>query len=116
MLYFLVKFLASGLLIAAVSEFARRSPQLGALVLSLPLVAILSMIWLWRDTGDAGRIADFAQSTFWYVLPTLPMFLALPMLLRAGFGFWPSLGAACALTVALYLLTVHILARFGISL
>ena len=73
MTYLIVKALISGLLIAAISELAKRSPGIGALVASLPLVSILAMIWLWRDTGDTARIADLAYSTFWLVLPSLPL-------------------------------------------
>lgn len=116
MLYLAVKAAVSGVIIAIVSEVARRQPALGALIVSLPLVSILGILWLWHDTGDAERIAAHAQATFWYVLPTLPMFLLVPLLLRAGVNFWPSLAAGCALTIALYLITVWALARFGISL
>jgi hypothetical protein len=77
---------------------------------------LLGILWLWRDTADVTRIADHAQSTFWYVLPSLPMFLVLPAMLRAGAGFWPSMGASCGLTVVLYLVTAWALAKFGISL
>ena len=116
MLYLAAKAALSGIIIALASEFARRQPTLGALVLSLPLVSILGILWLWRDTGDVTRVAALTQSTFWYVLPTLPMFLLLPLLLRAGINFWPSLAAGCALTVLLYLITVWVLAKFGIAL
>lgn len=116
MIYFIVKCLLSGLIVAIVSEVARRSPALGALVVSLPLVSLLGILWLWRDTGDIERIADHAQSTFWYVLPSLPMFLVLPAMLRAGASFWPSIGASCVLTMVLYLVTAWALAKFGISL
>ncbi|KAB7740537.1 hypothetical protein F2P47_08400 [Parvibaculum sedimenti] len=116
MLYAIVKALLSGMLIMAASEVAKRSPSLGALVISLPLISILAFIWLWNDTGDSERIAATAASTFWYVLPTLPMFLVLPALLRSGTGFWPSLGLSCLLTFALYLATVWIAAKFGVSL
>ena len=116
MLYLTIKAALSGVIIAVVSEVARRSPTLGALIVSLPLVSLLGILWLWRDTGDAERIAAHAQATFWYVLPTLPMFLLLPVMLRAGFGFWPSLAAACALTIALYGVMVWTLARFGVTL
>lgn len=116
MTYFIVKCLLSGLIVAIVSEVARRSPALGALVVSLPLVSLLGILWLWRDTGDIERIADHAQSTFWYVLPSLPMFLVLPAMLRAGASFWLSIGASCVLTMALYLVTAWALAKFGISL
>jgi hypothetical protein len=116
MLYFIIKCLLSGLIIAVVSEVAQRSPTLGALIVSLPLVSLLGILWLWRDSKDIDRIAAHAESTFWYVLPSLPMFLVLPALLRAGAGFWSSLGASCLLTIALYLATAWTLARFGISL
>ena len=116
MLYLALKAGLSGIIIAAVSEIARRSPTLGGLILSLPLVSILAFLWLWRETGDGARIAALSQSTFWYVLPTLPMFLAIPAMLRNGVGFWPALAAGCGLTLVLYLLTVWLLAKFGIVL
>jgi hypothetical protein len=116
MLYLIVKALLSGVIVMAVSEIAKRSPSFGALVVSLPLVSLLAILWLWRDTGDKARIAAHAEATFWYVLPSLPMFLALPAMLRAGWGFWPALGLSCLLTIALYALTVLIAARFGVRL
>ncbi|MGB3810694.1 MAG: DUF3147 family protein [Parvibaculum sp.] len=116
MAYLIVKALLSGVIIMAVSEIAKRSPALGALVVSLPLVSILAILWLWNDTGDSERIASHAEATFWYVLPSLPMFLVLPMLLRHGTGFWLALATSCALTFVLYLATVWIAARFGVSL
>lgn len=113
MLYFIIKCTLSGIIIAIVSEVAKRSPAFGALIVSLPLVSLLGIIWLWRDTADAERIASHAESTFWYVLPSLPMFLVLSAMLRAGVGFWPSIAASCALTVVLYLVTAWALAKFG---
>ena len=95
---------------------AKRYPGFGGLIASLPLVSVLGMIWLWRDTHDAGRLADHAQATFWYVLPSLPMFLLIPALLRRGLGFWPALLAGCALTVVLYGVTVAVAARVGVRL
>ena len=116
MLYLAVKALISGVIVAAVSEIARRSPAGGALLASLPLVSVLGMIWLWRDTHDPVRMASHVGATFWYVLPSLPMFLVIPLLLRAGVGFAPALVAGCALTMVLYLAMVVVLARFGITL
>ena len=98
MAYLILKAALSGLIVMLVSEVAKRSPAFGALIVSLPLLSILAMIWLWRDTGDTARIADHAQATFWYVLPSLPMFLVLPALLRHGVGFWPALAISCLLT------------------
>ena len=116
MSYLIIKALLSGVIIAVVSEVSRRAPALGALIVSLPLVSLLAMMWLWHDTRDAARIADHAQATFWYVLPSMPMFLVLPMLLRSGYGFWPSLAGVCVMTVCLYAIMVWALSRLGITL
>ena len=116
MLYLLIKALVSGAIIAAVSEIAKRYPGFGALVASLPLVSVLGMIWLWRDTQDPVRIAAHAGATFWFVLPSLPMFLLIPALLRHGTPFWLALGLGCALTIALYLVMTWIGPRFGLRL
>jgi hypothetical protein len=116
MLYLIIKAAISGLIVAVVSEAAKRSPALGALIASLPLVSILAVIWLWRDTGDTERIAAHMVSTFWFVLPSLPMFSVMPAMLRGGVSFWFSLGAACAMTVVLYLATVWVLAKLGTNL
>jgi hypothetical protein len=116
MFYLAYKAALSGVIIAIVSEVAQRRPGLGALIVSLPLVSVLSIIWLWRDTGDVVRIAAHAEATFWLVLPTLPMFLVFPAMLRAGIGFWVALAASCALTIALYLLTIWLLPKLGISI
>ncbi|WP_407179178.1 DUF3147 family protein [Bradyrhizobium sp. STM 3562] len=113
MFYFVMKAALSGLIAALVSDIAKRSPAFGALVASLPLISIMAVIWLWQDTGDEARIAFQLETTFWYVLPSLPMFMLVPALLRRGFGFWLALSAGCVLTFLLYLITAGILARFG---
>lgn len=115
MTYLLVKALLSGAIVAAASEVARRWPGLGGLIVSLPLVSLLAFVWLWRDTGDPERVAALSQSTFWFFLPSMPMFLALPAMLRAGLGFWLALGLACALTLVLYAAMFWAAPRFGIK-
>lgn len=114
--YLLLKAALSGVIIAIVSEVARRAPGLGALIASLPLISVLGMIWLWRDTEDTARMADHAFATFWFVLPSLPMFLVIPLLLNRGVGFWPALAIGCAMTVVLYLAMVWLLGQFGLKL
>jgi hypothetical protein len=116
MLYLAIKTIVSALIIVAVSEIAKRSPGVGGLVASLPLVSILGMIWLWRDTTDPIRLADYSSATFWFVLPSLPMFLLVPTLLRQGTSFWLSLAAGCLLTIALYATMVWLGPRVGIRL
>ena len=110
------KALLAGLMIAAIAELGRRLPAMGALVASLPLVSVLGMIFLWHAKPDAENMAVHAQATFWYVLPSLSMFLAIPMLLRSGVNFWIALAAGCLLTVGLYLLMMQFGPRFGLRL
>jgi hypothetical protein len=116
MIPFVLKSIVSGVLIAAASTLAKRYPGVGALVASLPLVSVLGMMWLWQEKPDAANMAAHAGATFWYVLPSLPMFLLIPALLRHGVGFWPALVAGCALTVALYTAMTLIGPRFGLPL
>src|SRR5262245_49923771 len=115
MLYLVIKAALSGVLAMLISEIARRSPSIGGLIASLPLVSLLAIIWLWRDTGDTERIAKHAESTFWFVLPSLPMFLVLPALLRHGVAFWLALTVSCLLTIALYAAMTWLLPKLGIS-
>jgi hypothetical protein len=114
--FFVLKAALSGLIIALVSSIARRNPGFGALVASLPLVSIMGMLWLWHETHDPMRMQAHVGATFWYVLPSLPMFLLMPALLRGGVGFYPALAIGCAVTVALYAGVVWLAPRLGVSL
>ena len=116
MLYLALKATLSGILIAVASTLAKRYPGAGALVASLPLVSVLGMIWLWGEKPDTANMAAHAQATFWYVLPSLPMFLLIPALLRGGVSFWLALAAGCVLTIVLYLGMTWLGPRFGLQL
>ncbi len=116
MLYLAIKAAISGVIVALVSEIARRYPGWGGLVASLPLTSILAMLWLWKDTGDPERIAGLSMGAFWFVLPSLPMFAVLPWLLRSGVGFWVALAVVLAGTLALYALMFWAAPRLGVKL
>jgi len=116
MLYLAIKAAISGIIVAIVSAVAKRYPGFGALIASLPLVSVLGMIWLWHDKPDVPNMAAHVQATFWFVLPSMPMFLLVPWLLRSGHGFWVSLAVGCALTIALYLLMTWAGPKFGLRL
>ena len=116
MLALVAKALLSGALIAAIAEIGKRLPTVAALVASLPLVSVLGMILLWHARPDAENMARHAEATFWYVLPSLPMFLLIPAMLRSGAPFWISLLTGCVVTVGLYLLMAHFGPRLGIRL
>ncbi len=115
MLFAAIKALISGIIVAVISEVTKRSPAFGALVASLPIVSILAMVWLWHETGDTKRIADHSEATFWFVLPSLPMFLVFPMLLRNGLQFYVALALSGVMTVILYFAMIWILRKFGME-
>jgi hypothetical protein len=116
MWYLAFKAALSGVIIAIVSQVAKRYPGFGALIASLPLVSVLGMIWLWRERPDAENMAVHAAATFWYVLPSLPMFLLIPWMLRNGVAFWLALAIGCAVTIALYLGMTWLGPRIGLRL
>lgn len=110
------KLLLSAVVILIVTKVQLVSDRLSALLIALPLVSLVAMVWMHYGGQGAERIANHAAGTFWFVLPTLPMFLVLPWLLRHGWGFWPALLANCAMTTVLFWLTVVLLRRWGIDL
>ena len=116
MLYLAIKAAISGVIVAAVSEIARRYPGWGGLVASLPLTSLLAMLWLWRDTHDSGRVAELSVSTFWFFLPSIPLFVVLPVLLRSGVPLWASMAIVVAGTLALYAGWFWAAPRLGIRL
>lgn len=116
MVYSAIKVLLTAVLVVAISEVAKRSTVFGAILASLPLTSLLAFIWLYGETGDAGKVASLSHSVFWYVLPSLVLFIVLPLLLARGVNFWLSLVIACAVTAAAYALMASILARFGVTL
>ena len=116
MWYLVIKAALSGIIIAIVSEVSKRFPGFGALIASLPLVSLLGALWLWHDKPDVGNMASHLEATFWFVLPSLPMFLAVPWMLRNGVSFWVALALGCVLTVGLYLGMTWLGPRMGLRL
>lgn len=112
----LIKFILTSALVVASSEAAKRNVLLGAILASLPLTSLLAMLWLWSETQDTEKIAEFSLGIFWLVLPSLVLFLALPFLLRRGIPFAPSMLVSVGLTVGSYFVMLAVLNRFGVSL
>jgi len=115
MLWIIAKYLITACVVVIVSELAKRSDRLGALIASLPLVTMLTLIWLYIEKQSTEKIANHAWYTFWYVVPTLPMFLVFPRLL-ARFGFWPAIAIAAGFTIACYVGFALAVKPFGIRL
>ncbi|MGF1452770.1 MAG: DUF3147 family protein [Opitutales bacterium] len=110
------KYLVTALIVVVVSEIAKKTDRVGALIASLPLTTILVLFWLYYEKATTAKLSSYAYYTFWYVLPTLPMFLLMPWMLDRGYGFGWAMAASCVLTVICFLLTVWIGKFFGVDL
>lgn len=112
-----VKLFVTALLIVIVTKVQVFSDKLSALLIALPITSLIAMVWMRAERPDEPeRIAGHAEATFWFVLPTLPMFLILPWMLRNGWNFWSALGTNCLITIGCFWLTVVILRHFGTNL
>jgi hypothetical protein len=116
MLYTVIKILVTSGLVVAISEIAKRSSMMAGILASIPLISVLGFIWLYLDTKEVEKISNLSTSIFWLVIPSLALFVTLPILLKKGIGFYPSLGLATSVTVACYYLMIVILGKFGIKL
>lgn len=112
----LAKILVSALVIVAVTKVQLVSDRLSALLIALPLTSLIAMFWMYYGGQSTQRLANHAEGTFWFVLPTLPMFLIIPWMLRNGWSFWAAIVVNCLLTAAFFWITVFVLRRFGIDL
>lgn len=112
----LVKILITALIILFVTKIQLFSDKLSALLIALPLTSILAMIWMWHGGQSSEKIAGHAEGTFWFVLPTLPMFLIIPWMMRHGWSFWATLTTNCLLTAGFFWIMVFSLRKIGIDL
>ena len=116
MAYYLVKIVITTILIVAISEIAKRSTLVGAILASIPLVSVLAMTWLYVDTKDVAKVSTLSVSVFWLVLPSLALFVTLPLLLKIGFNFYLSISISIVATAGCYFLMVTVLNHFGVKL
>lgn len=113
--YIIFKYLLTAAIVVLVSEIARRNDRMGSFIASLPLVTILTLVWLNIEKAPEEKISNHAYYTFWFVIPTLPMFLVFPKLYHM-YGFWISLIVSIFLTFISFYIFQKILVRFGILL
>lgn len=116
MVYYLLKVIVSALVIVAISEIAKRSTGFAALVASLPLTSLLAFVWMRMEGSPPERIGELSSQIFWLVLPSLVLFLLLPLLLKYGLNFWLSFGVSVAATAGCYLALLPLLRRMGVGL
>lgn len=115
MSYYVMKIAVTTALVVLISEIAKRSSLMGAVLASVPLISVLAMVWLYVETGDGLQVAALARNILWLVLPSLVLFLLLPLLLSRGYGFYASLAVSIGVTVACYLFTLAVIRRFSLD-
>ncbi|ROQ21546.1 MULTISPECIES: DUF3147 family protein [Marinimicrobium] len=115
MMWIVTKYLLTAAVVVLVTEAAKRSDRLGGLLAALPMVTVLALIWLYIENQPQEKIANHAWYTFWYVVPTLPMFLAFPFMLPK-LGFWPTLGVSVVITLVSFIGFALLVRRFGVEL
>ncbi len=116
MIYYIAKIVITTILIVLISEISKRSTLVGSILASIPLMSVLAMTWLYVDTGDNAKVIELSTSIFWLVIPSLTLFISLPLLIKKGIGFYPSMAMSMALTIIAYYLMILILGKFGIKL
>lgn len=115
MAWIITKYLVTAGLVVLISELAKRSDKVGALVAALPMVTVLTLFWLYFENQSSEKIANHAYYTFWYVIPTLPMFLVFPWIL-AKFGFWGAMGISVLLTFVCFVMFAYAVKSIGVDL
>ena len=116
MLYYIIKILVSAVLIVAISEASKKSSLIGGILASVPLVSVLGMIWLYVDTKSVEKVSQFSTSVFWLVIPSLSLFIVLPILLKLKISFPVALPVSIIIMIIFYYLMIYILEKCGINL
>lgn len=116
MYYYIAKIVISTILIVLISEISKRSSLMGSILASIPLISVLAMIWLYVDTGDNKKVIELSTSIFWLVIPSLTLFISLPIFLKKGFAFYSSMFISVGLTIIAYYLMIFILQKCSVKL
>lgn len=116
MTYYIIKLIITTFLIVLISEIAKRSSLMGALLAAIPLVSILAMTWMYVDTNDSSNAVEFSNRIIWLIVPSMTLFIVFPVLIKKGFGFYSSMGISILMTIFAYYSVIFILGKFGIKL
>ena len=116
MAYYITKLIITSFLIVVISEVAKRSSLVGALLAAIPLVSILAMTWMYIDTDSSKSAVEFSQRIIWLIAPSMTLFLVFPLMIQKGFGFYVSMAVSILLTILAYYSVIFLLGRFGIKL
>ncbi len=114
--YYLTKIAITTILIVVISELAKKSSFTAGLLASIPLISVLAMFWLYIDTKDSGKVMELASTVFWLLIPSLALFISLPIFLKNGINFYISISISILITIFCYWGMIVILNHYGIDL
>jgi len=114
--YYITKLVITTLLIVLISEISKRYSLAGALLAAIPLVSILAMTWMYVDTGESVSAVEFSKRIVWLIAPSMTLFIAFPILIKKGVGFYPSMFIATVMTIFAYYSVIFVVGKFGIKL
>lgn len=115
-MYYALKIIITTVLIVIIAEISKRNTLLGSILASIPIISVLAFIWLYVDTQSVEKVTKLSYSIFWLVIPSLTLFISLPLFLKAGINFYASLFFSIVLTVVAYYFMIMVLEKFGIVL
>ena len=107
----IIKILISALIILVATEVSKKSTLLSSIIIAIPLVSIVSLTWIWFETKDLNKISTLSTQIFWFVIPSLPMFLLLPFFLNKGLSFYISMIISCGITIILFYIMQRIISN-----
>ncbi|MFT5660699.1 MAG: hypothetical protein ACI9TV_001341 [Sulfurimonas sp.] len=113
MAYYITKLIITALLIVLISEIAKRSSLLGAMLAAIPLVSILAMTWMYIDTNSSTKAVEFSNNIVWLIVPSMTLFITFPILIKKGLGFYLSMGISIAMTILAYYSVIFLLEKLG---
>lgn len=116
MAYYITKLIITTFLIVLISEIAKRSSLVGALLAAIPLVSILAMTWMYVDTNSSTNAVEFSNRIVWLIAPSMTLFIVFPILIKKGLSFYPSMGISIVMTILAYYSVIFVLGKFGIKL
>lgn len=114
--YYITKLIITAFLIVLISEIAKRSSLMGALLAAIPLVSILAMTWMYVDTNSSSNAVEFSNRIVWLIAPSMTLFIVFPFLIKKDFGFYPSMLVSILMTIFAYYSVIFVLGKFGIKL
>ena len=95
--------------------FIEKDSFLGAIIVSLPMISLITISWIYFETKDVDRIIDFSYGVFAMIMPSLSFFITLPYFLKK-INFIPSMFLSISIMVVLYFALSMLYKKIGVDI